>query len=517
MTIAPTTLQFTHEEVAAKYPAFFKRYQIPVEQTAIGSVFKDFFENSKKGLREFFPFDGEGRALVASYEDPREAAMAALSDTLNVLCGLAINALIPTAELNTSRAAVKEIIVDNKLPSGQKFSRWILSKVSNEDATPHLRGYTDLCVELPRLPLAKRYDLDAVVQTFYSELAEIRRMQMHMYLSVNPYDIANASTGKVHSCNSIGGVYEAAPISAAASQHMAILRLESGTGNLLGRCYISFSPDMKSFVVQPVYGYMKNSFVDDAKVWLAAVIDSRLGTPSEWQRYTGNLDIPSEYTHQEPTAIFYTDPGSSCMFRTDFSSLPSIRVAGCRCLLCGAKSSNLVCRMCNNTRVHLCRQCRISFIPKASKMCSTCEKNQKVCPICGELHTRHSEFCVDCSLIHTVCIVCGDTINVHRGVECDVNKITPLLGGMLHAHRTCTDGTKKCPQCGRKMHPNTYRSVCLFCTEHSVTKDSISQAVRYGRDARKRIIRGATPQIMAMNKNIILPQDFTATGYALAA
>lgn len=510
----PTTLLFTAEEVAEKYPAFFARYPISAELTAIPNVFKTFFESSKKNLREFFPFDGEGRVLVAEYTDTENMASVYLNNTLY--------AIDRVCQLTDMRGMNETAIMSNKMPDGAKFSKYVLGVLKKQSTRMHEHivtalSRTDLCLELPRLPLSKRTDFEVVLQNFYSELARLKDLTMHMYLSVNPYDIANASNSRFKSCNSIGGAYEPAPICAASSAHMAILRLETSDKDMVGRCYISFSPDMKSFVVQPVYGYMKEELVNDAKDWLRIMIDRQFGTPGKWKLFTGNVSIPMEYLVNDKSATFYVDPSSSCMFREDFTEIPSVRVAGCRCLVCGEVSQKLICYTCTAKHWRKCAACG-RLCSKEAAHCAECALLIRTCVRCGYIfYSREPaalvEYCDKCAVTEATCLLCGGSIRFDARYTPEQQNLYTVIGGILYAHTSCVDKGMShcCTKCGTlKQHFGG----CTICDFKSKAMRVAKQAIRLFKDSRKRI-NTLSSSVAACVENVrIRIPEYT---YAMAA
>jgi hypothetical protein len=513
---APTTLLFTAEEAAAKYPAFFKQYPIQAESTAIPTVFKDFFEIGKKDLREFFPFDGTGRVRIASYEDSTFAVENALGRSLSAIKWIA-------EYFGLLNGDSIQNILDNKLASGQKFSRALLSAYKNFKTkmvhivpdVQRILKRNDLCLELPRLPLDRRYDLETVIQNFYSELAEVKKAKISMVLSVNPYDIANASNGaKFSSCNKIGGMYQSAPICAASSKYMAILMLEDEKQQLLGRCYISFSPDMKSYVFQPVYGYMQEAFKEDANTWLRLVIDKKLGSEGVWKIHTGNISIPMEYLVKDSTATFYVDPTASCMFREDFTEIPSVRVSGCRCLICGEASKNLVCIDCTAKHFKRCSLCP-QLCSKSEQYCPSCAAKLKTCTSCGKLFAgnENNTECRDCRMLYTRCILCGDTLSIDTGKSAYCQGVTELIQGSVYAHYSCISSkNKKCRKCGM-MTKSPFGNDCCFCAEKESAKYRAKECLEKFSITRRALNRTTQVHNIVMNDRIIMP----TYEYAIAA
>lgn len=509
-----TPLTFSPEEVASNYPAFFKRYPIKPEVTAIGSIFQQNFDVAKKKLRDFFPFQEDGRLKMATYEDGEFIASNAFPNTLSLLRVIGVYC----------GGFSDEEILSNRKADGAKVSRFVLAKYKADSLIKreidNRITWQDLCLELPLLPLNKRHDFETVVQNFYSELAKVKDSKVDMLLSVNPYDIANASNGgRFSSCNALGGMHENAPICAAASPAMAIIKLEnSATKELLGRCYVSVSLDFKSFVVQPTYGYMKEDFVRDAEKWMCAYINSKLGDEdAQWFRHA-NLDtIHPQYVSDCKLANFYVDNSASVYHRKDYGALPAIRLGDCHCLVCGELCLSVVCDKCKKTKFGKCRFCS-KPTEGGTDLCDYHKEHLRVCPDCNEEFSSDDPKqvrCNDCLWIHTRCVVCGWDISVKRDGSQD--DVTELLGGLLYAHTHCVKEDqkygRKCHTCGKRT--NGY-SRCFFCTTLQEGRDVANRVLHQVKRFRQRLTWDAEPADISVGAHMLLPTA-SQHNYAIAA
>lgn len=509
------TLLFTPAEVSANYPAFFQQYPVPPEKTAIGVVFRHNFNVAKKSLRAFFPFDGMGRIKIAAYEDSAFILAAAFPNSLSLMRQVAYHA----ADLSD------EQIFANATASGAKVSRFVLGLYkTNPDykaRIDHVITYHDLCLELPLLPLAKRHDFETFVQNFYSEVAKTRSITVDMIFSVNPYDIANASNGgRFSSCNNIKGDYNSAPICAAASPTMAIIKLEnSDTKELLGRCYVSVSPDFKSFVVQPTYGYMKDDFVKDAEKWLCAYINNKLGDAAPWRKAVGLDTIHSEYVSDCKSANFYVDNSASIYFRKDYKELPAIRLGDCHCLVCGTVGLKIVCDKCMAENFGKCVFCRQSCL-KSDRMCKTCAGLATNCPTCGNVFVREKgakvDECPSCQRKESFCIACGKQIVwYNNGKSLAGQNLTEILGGVFKAHTSCVTEQHAVCDCGSIRHK--WESRCAFCEMkrqgHNYADRAIGYVTRF--KDRLRTLCDDNDQDISVGSHMLMPQP--TTDYAMAA
>ena len=462
-----TALTFNAEEVEKNYPAFFKMFPFKADEVAIGSVFKKNFEEDKLKLRQSLPFGEDGRVDIAVYEDIEEAAKISLNRTMYVLSSLAIS-----ASMFNSRSACNTAILNNKMPDGSKFSKLFLKTCLASSMHERTTAYNtvhcyDLCLELPRLPLDKKYDLACIVQNFYSELAKLSGQKLRMHLSVNPYDIANASNDcNFSSCNKLGGEFQTAPICAAASENIAMLRLVNQDNVLQGRCYIAFSPDMRSYVVQPTYGFMKEEFVSDAKTWINLVINKKFPAKTDaesiWKQYFGPTNISPDVFSNDGTSTFYVDQSSSVMFRADYSALPAVRVGGCHCLKCGKPSKTLICRSCDKN-LHRCTLCCHRYVEKHGDICTVCAEEYTACSMCKLLTYRdelHNGMCTSCRTVYATCPICASEC---RHSSDGRPSAVEIVTGAVYAHTACVDrikrGTVQCTTCGTRGH----YSMCDLC------------------------------------------------------
>jgi len=522
-SLTQNALAFTPAEVSANYPAFFERYPILPENTAIGKIFKHNFEVDKRDLRSFFGFDRSGRLLLAKYEDLDSTVESAFPNCHWMLMWFF------DYFVGCGHGTAKRNIVDNCVKKGgQKLSRAVLDKYNdakNRTFKGNIDGRllaVDMCLELPRLPLAKRHDFSCVLQNFYSELAQVKKMEVSMYLSVNPYDIANASNNaKFSSCNALGGMHENAPICAAASPAMAMLRLEDQTGQLLGRCWVAFSPDYKSFVVQPTYGYMKDDFVEDAKQWLCLYIDKKIGSTdlTPWKVYSGPTNINPRYVSDcdTNTTNFYVDGASSILFRADYKEIPAVRVGGGHCLICGKDTQQLVCSDCKKSHFGKCKFCGKPTL-KEDEMCPTCAKAIKQCDKCGKTffpdNSEHT-VCNACAYTRTVCVVCGETIALDSRQPFPDRVLTWIVEGSLVVHTCCVNGDAQKHRCRCGLGKSPYSNYCKVCdavrSSHRIAEDALGSI----KNLRKKLaLSNPTVNLTKVNPRLVIPQEIT---YAMAA
>ena len=511
-----SSLTFTPEEVASNYPAFFKKYSIPAQDTALGSILEHNFNHDKKNLREFFPVDGTGRVKIASYENSEQIMKVAFVNTIRMLSQAQHHDIIFTTE---------ELLHNRYRKTGAKLSRVLVNSYkTNPEFKQRIERWlnnTDLCLELPLLPLAKRTDFEVILQNFYSEIAKTKDVHANLYFTVSPYDIVNASNGgRFSSCNSINGEHKNAPICASASPTMALIKLESSAGEMLGRCYIAMSPDFKSFVVQPTYGYMKEEFIKDAEMWICSVINSKLGD-AKWE-VVSNLDtIHPRYVSDCTVANFYVDASARIYLREDHKELPAIRLGDCHCLICGELGIDIVCGNCKNVHFKKCKLCG-KLCDKANQLCPDCKSVAVQCIECGRLYRPDKrdlvQKCNECARRESVCLVCGKTIAWLETYSLESQDLKDVLGGVFKIHTFCDKKQLCCTlkahskcKCGR--HKDYYNHCCAWC---AVTQSGIifaDNAMHEMANFKNRIQWNKRGVEIQISPNVILPEY----NYAIAA
>ena len=474
-------MQFTNEYIKKNYASFFKKYAIEVEQTAMPKLFQEALEK-KKDLVEMFSLGEDGRFVVSEYSAGNEYVF----NTFRSTCDL-LNQVNNHPKVREALGFISfSEVVDNVLSTGQKFSRAILRFADDEDVRRILHTFSgDLCLELPLLPLEGRVDLRLIVQNFYSELAKFRKInKLRIVLSVNPIDMLTASTGKVSSCNKLGGEYESSPWAAARSERMGIIRVENSAGEVQGRCWVTFSKKMDAFMLQKIYGQMSEEHAHAASNWITTIISKKFGfDKSGWKlfkRDTGDIDVGLFYD-QENAGEFYVDPNSVFVMHSDSKDVPLIAVGDTPCLMCGEKSkfNQLLCPKCRSKMVRciICNREAVALTTTASKyVCENCVKDCSACEVCGDPIPKGRRFCSRHRNITTVCFMCGGAMRIDRNEKQDPYIIH--ISETLFAHKSCMNKKiQTCPECGYRSVGNNFW-YCPECAEKKQNVDSAVYALR---------------------------------------
>lgn len=508
-------MQFTDEYIKKNYPTFFDRYEIEVNQTAMPKIFSEALAR-KQDLIDTFSLGSDGRFIVSEYAAENQhvySAFRATCDLLTSVCGLAVvREVLGFVPLSA--------VLDNSLSTGQKFSRAILRFSEEAEVLRVMRNYKpDLCLELPILPLEGRTDLKLIVQNFYSELAKYRKTNtLRIVLSVNPIDMLTASTGKVSSCNKLGGEYESAPLAAARSKHMGIIRVENSAGELQGRCWIAFSKNLESFLLQKVYGQMSQEHVHAASNWITAIISKRKGWDSDgWTIFMGGTgDIDTRlFSEQDNCGEFYVDPNYRMVMHKSGTDIPLILVGDSPCLICGSDKTHgkLLCNACAR-KAHICIVCQSRWAlgedAKKGHVCKKCATSASECENCGKPVRKGDRFCDEHKYVQTTCFVCGEVMRINMNSKPDSEQYMSICD-VLFAHPRCTKNTamRTCHKCGKQSRDSHWWH-CPTCTEKRNMVENVQYTLRSMNALRNRA-RTCKHKLPTTSFTINLPE------YALAA
>lgn len=449
---------FSNEAIEKNYPDFFKTYPVNVGNTKL----RDTMEKSwkiKEKVRKLFPLDFEGRVLIAEYEQGTSG------ESIDMGFEKTITAIYSVCAYLNIQAGGNHIRT-NMYPSKSgmtKLSRTILAAIAEKplDATmaAHI-SLQDLCTELPLLPITGKSDVALIIQNFYSEVARMKDSKLRMELSFNPYDILNASTGRVSSCNKIGGQYEAAPLAAAMSPRMAILRILMPNGILLGRQYVCFGEDGLSATFQPLYGQMSSTHCQDFRTWMTAYFKYRKPPAADvtWRVCFERITMPTEAMSCVRNSTFYVDSTYATFWRTDSPTLPELVVGETFCLVCGNPTcrGTLLCEKCRGSLFQYCKFCRKIMSKSDKVMCDACATTTAECKLCGKAHRIENGLngvCSNCNPGHSYCIMCG-VYDIQRNM-------LPIIEHSAYIHQDCLKSTAKC-WCGATK--NKHSTHCLTCT-----------------------------------------------------
>lgn len=490
---------FTKEYILQNYSEYFKYMHMKIEDTKLEDILSKAWAN-KKDLRKFFPFDKEGRILITTYEDHIESALKSFEKTINVLSRYLYAAIGGEIQLKY----LPRMVVTNMMEDGRSKGRKVSKILSNYSRQSELEKQDvinrDLCTELPRLPLHGKGDIKLIVQNFYSELANLKKSKCFLYFSVNPIDILNASVDNVLSCNKLGGMAESAPMSVATSTRMAIARVVSDSGKLLGRCYVGISYDMMGFVMQPCYGMMGSSHKKDLCNWLRMYIDGKVppthGDKDVW-KIAHNLTskVPTEIFAESATANFYTDPTDTVLYRGNLHEINcGLCVGTSYCTICGKPDKNLFCATCAKERLSVCDNCgdrmlkaegRTLRIPAIGSvtLCDECQKNILECATCGKVFIREKgstrTLCSSCLDESASCLLCGRKIYISE-IASSTGKVVTLVEDSVYAHRDCliNKGKEKhCSSCKRTISAYLQGNLCVACAAKELKERLLASAI----------------------------------------
>ena len=466
---------FTADYITRNYKEFFKYVSVDVNETKLVDIINKAWSN-KSELRKFFPFDSEGRVLIATYSDPVASALKSFEKTIKVLTGV----LSRKVDLGIASKYLPRMIINNCIETGKYAGRKVSRLLSSGVLSAYEREQIieqDLCTELPRLPLHGKSAIDLIVQNFYSELAQAKKNTSYLYFTINPIDILNASVDKVLSCNKLGGCAESAPMSAATSSRMAMARVVTEDGTLLGRCYIGISPDMMGYIFQPCYGMMGSAHTEDVRKWLRMYIDGKVPPIKSHDTWKESKDVhysvPTEIFAESSTANFYTDPVDTVMYRGEIDLINcGLYVGTSYCVLCGKETKGLFCDDCAASKFCRCTNCgtliyKGILTPEQSidgfTLCHRCLRLHAECAVCGRHFVKSTvsspNVCYKCENPKASCFVCG------RQIYPENSNTIELVSGSVYAHSGCLHKKhdSACIVCGKSRALTVHGSICLGC------------------------------------------------------
>jgi hypothetical protein len=180
-----------------------------------------------------------------------------------------------------------KIIMDNKLPCGQKFSRWFCRTFE----TQHVNVGGLLINELPGLA-SKRGQLVGVslfIQNFYSQANNLRG---ELVLTTRPGDLLTISQGTPwSSCVRWDGEYRISTAVYLHDNHSAALYLMR-SGRKIGRCLVYFdtsNPRMiLRFSIQRAYGTFPTELVTAARTEIQRNISRNSKIRNKWLYRAGD-------------------------------------------------------------------------------------------------------------------------------------------------------------------------------------------------------------------------------------
>lgn len=391
-----------------------------------------------------FPNDGAGTKLEDIYAESKVAQTTLRTALgLNDYYGFEIN---EDVDLETNFKHSKQLMLallddkdaefvkanpqslwENKLESGMKISKAIARTVAQnahivklfnvitaDDAnksTSEVVGKSLIGLvkeELPKLPDADLIQLIknpmVFVQNFLSEVAVAKTKRIGFTLDMFDF-FRGCNSPNFTSCYTVRKHYNsAAPVAYALSGRAGMI-FNRNADSILGRCWVIFSNNMKSFVVMKTYGFLP----DESIHAVACNLCSTLNKDASWYKIpyvSHNLFTltPGSGIYGDPIKYGYssvTKKGTPFL-QTDIDNVQS------RCIMCGVFSgSTLLCEDCRRT-LGKCKKCGVflsgKFINKHG-LCPTCMSQHTVCPSCGK--TLISGVECECTKQQQVCSFCG--------------------------------------------------------------------------------------------------------------
>lgn len=521
---------FTEEVLAKEYKNFFDIYSITPNQTKLAELCDASVNKIKKDIISFFGCEDYKLHLFTEtfsnsfFPSSLKTIKEFIQSNKNQLINKLAQSKIPDnnkEKLTVLLEEMKEILkscdkycLENTTPSGKKFSRWIisLSRLCNtnfvtEDTTAYdypIIFYNKAWKELPVMP-QQNTNFEVFIQNFYSELAKIKNATYNMYLSFHPMDILNVSTGRIRSCNSPDGMYAVAPTTVLNSELTGVLvMINNITKERIGRCYISFSSDLKGFLCQPTYGNLSSAQVVQAAKLIMSYINYALKDDKKWFSVQNTEDINRSALELSKGFIstFSIDISSHVFVRSDAQITPHIELGNSVCLVCGSPGEELVCRKCiNKLQLNKCPTCN-RYKHQSKSMCEVCSKNAKPCKVCGKLTANKNSICQIC--IHTMsrqtCLICGGGLTLyldkeqikfedikehivnykkHNQPKYEPRRPIELMPDTLYAHYRCLIKPAKCANCGINFierSPYDGNTLCVDCSSTAYYKKLLRDA-----------------------------------------
>ena len=364
-------------------------------------------------------------------------------------------------------------IFDNRLKSGMKVTRAIMRRVASGE---HFKDFlntmyqlgvvssNDLSNELPKLPKASGLDIlkdpMTLVQNFYSEVAAIRGKSIGFTLDPLMF-IRGANSANFSSCYTIRKEFNsAAPITLGLSGSVAMI-YSRDANTILGRCWVIFAPDYKSFIVLREYGFLPKEVIDTVCGWISTLLKPDV----TWFRTDRcSRDLMVSHTEQG----IYGDPIKRAYSydKNDgnlVNYVPYIINTLSRCIICGKihGESRIICSSCRSRYLATCEKCGSLMFrdnEHTVQLCAKCLGSKVICPDCGSVHDSDKE-CI-CKKKTTTCSFCGDTAIIsYHGIS-----MCATCAEIIHTKTTCE-------ACGAEgmMYPYNKHCLCQTCFTH-VTK-----------------------------------------------
>ena len=365
-------------------------------------------------------------------------------------------------------------VFNNRLSSGMKITRAITRRVA---AGEHLRGFItalgdinvgsseDLKRELPKMPATSGLDLlkdpMTFVQNFYSEVAAVKGKSIGFTIDPLMF-IRGCNSPNYSSCYTIRKEYNsAAPITLGLSGYAAMI-YSRDSNTILGRCWVIFAPDFKSFNVLKEYGFLSSEVIDTVCGWISTL----LAPDKTWFKITRpSLELNVSHLEQgvycDPIRRVYSyDQRPDGVVCSNY-----LNITTSKCIICGNLhgSSRIICDTCHSRYITRCNKCGSIMIRDSKhtfQLCPSCLKTKVICPDCGVIHDADKE--CSCKKNNLQCSFCKDkSIMSYSGVH-----MCASCAEIIHTKTSCE-------VCGAEglMYPYNKHSLCQTCFSY-VTIDN---------------------------------------------
>lgn len=390
-------------------------------------------------LREIigFPNDGKGTKLediynetkfnqkvlrdVLGWQDGRTGMLVNTSLDLDIMFKNSKKVILSLLDEQDAKFVTEnpDNLWENKLESGMKISKAIARVVSKNEHVTRLftlitkelsdsDSWNSLRKELPKLP-----ELDAIglmkdpmvfVQNFMSEIALAKTKELGFTIDMFDF-IRGCNSSNYVSCYTVSRRFNsAAPISFALSGKAGMI-YNKDSSSIIGRCWVVFANDFKSFLIMKPYGFLQDESVHTVACNICALLNSEV----PWYKVT---DIGECLYVATTNSGIYGDPvrfGYSSVRKGEVVQLQKeIENPSSVCIMCGKRdaSTRIICPSCENM-LYRCEGCESFMYERPTNKFGFCEKCMKgitVCPDCG-CQLKKGETCA-CQLKQSTCTFC---------------------------------------------------------------------------------------------------------------
>lgn len=359
-----------------------------------------------------------------------------------------------------------DYLLANRLPNGQKYSRYFLRIVDGDGLLDTLVPYSMQGIrnELPNLP-RESPTVSVFLQNLFSAIAAYKS-EVHISTAFSDILTASEYTANWHSCYSWSREYsQSTSIRGMDRQTAIVWTTNPGKETKVGRFWVTFSQALTQYAIFPEYGDFSDDNVLRVCQHLNASIEANLSLSADaWESYR-----PTNRRRHDENPIY-----SEEFFETDaYIDAPVMAWAHGKhqfdfavdwpkqvCLECGAehRHDGLLCEDCTEGNASKCADCgdRIREGDEYwderndETLCRYCYRQRyRTCRECGHEVHRHDivehegrEYCQDCAAeLFAECDRCDDLTDRDELTE------TP-------------DGEQYCSRCAEK-----YLTACTDCGE----------------------------------------------------